>query len=327
MAGIRGPKPPEITLSEAERDQLQSWSRRRTTAAGLATRSRIVLAAAEGKSNSAIAAELKVSRPTVTTWRTRFAEHRLEGLADEPRPGRPRTVSDANVEKLIVTTLETKPHNATHWSTRSMAEHLGLSQTTVSRTWRAFGLKPHLQDRFKLSSDPFFVDKLHDVVGLYLNPPEAAVVLCVDEKTQVQALDRTQPVFPMLPGTPERASHDYVRHGTSSLFAALDIASGQVIGSLHSRHRAEEFLKFLRLIDEQIPADLDVHLVLDNVSTHKTPAVKRWLNRRPRFHLHFTPTSSSWLNLVERWFAELTTKKLQRSTHRSVRALNTDIRD
>ena len=327
MAGVRGPKPPQITLSDAERDQLQSWARRRTTAAGLATRSRIVLAAAEGKSNSAIAAELKVSRPTVTTWRARFAEHRLDGLADEPRPGRPRTVTDADVENLIVTTLETKPKNATHWSTRSMAEHLGLSQTTVSRTWRAFGLKPHLQDRFKLSSDPLFIDKLHDVVGLYLNPPEAAVVLCVDEKTQVQALDRTQPIFPMLPGTPERASHDYVRHGTSSLFAALDVASGQVIGSLHARHRAEEFLKFLRTIDEQIPADLDVHLVLDNVSTHKTPAVKRWLNRRPRFHLHFTPTSSSWLNLVERWFAELTTKKLQRSTHRSVRALNADIRD
>ena len=216
MAGARRPKPPQVTLSDAEREQLQSWSRRRTTAAGLATRSRIVLAAAEGKSNSAIAAELEVSRPTVTTWRARFAEHRLDGLSDEPRPGRPRTVTDADVENLIVTTLGSKPKNATHWSTRSMAEHLGLSQTTVSRTWRAFGLKPHLQDRFKLSSDPFFIDKLHDVAGLHLNPPEAAVVLCVDEKTQVQALDRTQPVLPVLPGTPERASHDYVRHGTSS---------------------------------------------------------------------------------------------------------------
>ena len=289
-------------------------------------RSRIVLAAAEGKSNAAIAAELGISRPTVTTWRARFAEQRLQGLADEPRPGRPRTVTDAAVEELIVTTLESAPANATHWSTRSMAAHLGLSQSTVSRVWRAFGLKPHLQDSFKLSTDPAFVDKLHDVVGLYLNPPEAAVVLCVDEKTQVQALDRTQPVFPMLPGTPERASHDYVRHGTSSLYAALNVASGQVIGSLHARHRAAEFLKFLRTIDAEVPDHLDVHLVLDNASTHKTPTVKRWLLRHPRFTLHFTPTSSSWLNLVERWFAELTTKKLQRSTHRSVRALNADIR-
>ena len=289
-------------------------------------RSRIVLAAAEGKSNAAIAAELGISRPTVTTWRARFAEHRLQGLDDEPRPGRPRTVTDAAVEELIVTTLESAPANATHWSTRSMAAHLGLSQSTVSRVWRAFGLKPHLQDSFKLSTDPAFVDKLHDVVGLYLNPPEAAVVFCVDEKTQVQALDRTQPIFPMLPGTPERASHDYVRHGTSSLYAALDIATGQVIGSLHARHRAVEFLKFLRTIDAQVPEHLAVHLVLDNASTHKTPAVKRWLVRHPRFALHFTPTSSSWLNLVERWFAELTTKKLQRSTHRSVRALNADIR-
>ena len=289
-------------------------------------RSRIVLAAAEGKSNAAIAAELGISRPTVTTWRARFAEQRLQGLADEPRPGRPRTVTDAAVEELIVTTLESAPANATHWSTRSMAAHLGLSQSTVSRVWRAFGLKPHLQDSFKLSTDPAFVDKLHDVVGLYLNPPEAAVVFCVDEKTQVQTLDRTQPIFPMLPGTPERASHDYVRHGTSSLYAALDIATGQVIGSLHARHRAVEFLKFLRTIDAQVPEHLAVHLVLDNASTHKAPAVKRWLVRHPRFALHFTPTSSSWLNLVERWFAELTTKKLQRSTHRSVRALNADIR-
>jgi transposase/AraC-like DNA-binding protein len=260
-------------------------------------------------------------------WRNRFAERRLDGLVDEPRPGRPRTVSDTDVERLITETLESTPKDATHWSTRSMATHLGMSQSTVSRVWRAFGLAPHKIDTWKLSKDPLFVDKVRDVVGLYLNPPERALVLCVDEKTQIQALDRTQPVFPMLPDTPARASHDYVRNGTSSLYAALDITTGQVIGSLHARHRAVEFGKFLRTIDAQVPDDLDVHLVLDNASTHKTPASRRWLAAHPRFVLHFTPTSSSWLNLVERWFAELTTKKLQRSTHRSVRALNVDIRN
>jgi len=290
-------------------------------------RSKIVLAASEGGSNTEIAARLGLARGTVSTWRSRFAEHRLDGLVDEPRPGRPRTVTDAQVEELITTTLESAPKNATHWSTRSMATHLGLSQSTVSRVWRAFGLAPHKVDTWKLSKDPLFVDKVRDVVGLYLNPPERALVLCVDEKTQIQALDRTQPVFPMPPGSPARASHDYVRNGTSSLYAALDIATGKVIGSLHNRHRAVEFGKFLRTIDTQVPDDLDIHLVLDNASTHKTPAIKRWLAAHPRFVLHFTPTSSSWLNLVERWFAELTTKKLQRSTHRTVRALNTDIRN
>ena len=313
-------------LTDDERAQLQSWVRRRTSAAGLALRSRIVLASAEGESNTAIAARLGVARSTVTTWRNRFAEHRLDGLLDEPRPGRPRTVSDAQVEELITATLETAPKDATHWSTRAMAAHLGMSQSTVSRVWRAFGLAPHKVDTWKLSKDPQFCAKVRDVVGLYLDPPERALVLCVDEKTQMQALDRTQPVFPMLPGAPARASHDYVRHGTSSLYAALDVASGKVIGSLHARHRAVEFGKFLRKLDAEIPAELDVHLVLDNASTHKTPAIKRWLAAHPRFVLHFTPTSSSWLNLVERWFAELTTKKLQRSTHRSVRALNTDVR-
>jgi transposase len=323
---LRGPKPARIELTDAERSQLVSWTRRRTTAAGLATRSRIVLAAAAGGTNTEIAARLGVSRPTVTTWRSRFAEHRLDGLLDEPRPGRPRTVSDAQIEALITMTLETAPKDATHWSTRSMAAHLGMSQSTVSRVWRAFGLTPHRVDSWKLSKDPLFVDKVRDVVGLYLDPPERALVLCVDEKTQIQALDRTQPVFPMLPGAPARASHDYVRHGTSSLYAALDIATGKVIGSLHARHRAVEFAKFLRKLDTEVPAELDVHLVLDNASTHKTPAIRRWLAAHPRFVLHFTPTSSSWLNLVERWFAELTTKKLQRSTHRSVRALNADVR-
>lgn len=321
------PHPQTIVLSDGERGQLESWARRRTSAAGLALRSRIVLAAAEGGSNVALAQQLGVNRSTVRMWRNRFAERRLDGLVDEPRPGRPRTVSDADVEQLITATLEATPKDATHWSTRSMAAHLGMSQSTVSRVWRAFGLAPHKIDTWKLSKDPLFVDKVRDVVGLYLNPPERALVLCVDEKTQIQALDRTQPVFPMLPGSPARASHDYVRNGTSSLYAALDITTGKVIGSLHTRHRAVEFGKFLRTIDAAVPDDLDIHLVLDNASTHKTPAIKRWLTAHPRFVLHFTPTSSSWLNLVERWFAELTTKKLQRSTHRSVRALNTDIRN
>ena len=320
------PQAAAIVLTDAERVELEGWARRRTSAAGLALRSRIVLAAADGESNSDMARRLGVSRTTVKRWRNRFTEHRCDGLLDEPRPGRPRTVGDAQIEALITATLETTPADATHWSTRSMATHLGLSQSTVSRVWRAFGLAPHKQDSWKLSKDPLFVAKVRDVVGLYLNPPERALVLCVDEKTQIQALNRTQPVFPMLPGTPARASHDYVRHGTSSLYAALDVASGKVIGALHARHRATEFLAFLKKIDVAVPAELDLHVVLDNAATHKTPAVKRWLAAHPRFILHFTPTSASWLNLVERWFAELTTKKLRRGTHTSVRQLNTDIR-
>jgi transposase len=315
-----------VVLSDEEREQLQAWARRPKSAQALALRSRIVLACEGDSSNTQIARELGVTRGMVTKWRNRFAVDRLEGLLDEPRPGRPRIVEDAQIEELITATLETAPRDATHWSTRSMAEHLGLSQSMVSRVWRAFGLAPHKQDSWKLSKDPLFVAKVRDVVGLYLNPPERALVLCVDEKTQIQALNRTAPVFPMLPGTPARASHDYVRHGTSSLYAALDLSTGKVIGALHSRHRAAEFLAFLKTIDASVPADLDVHLVLDNASTHKTPAVKRWMQAHPRFVLHFTPTSSSWLNLVERWFAELTTKKLRRGTHTSVRQLNTDIR-
>jgi len=313
-------------LTDEERAELEGWARRRTSAAGLAMRSRIVLAAADGGSNTELAQRLGLSLMTVRRWRNRFAALRCDGLLDEPRPGRPRVVDDAQIEALITATLETTPPDATHWSTRSMARQLGMSQSTVSRVWRAFGLAPHRQDSWKLSADPLFVEKVRDVVGLYLNPPERALVLCVDEKTQIQALNRTQPVFPMLPGTPARASHDYVRHGTSSLYAALDMGSGKVIGSLHARHRATAFLAFLRKIDAEVPADLDVHLVLDNSSTHKTPAVKRWLTAHPRFVLHFTPTSASWLNLVERWFAELTTKKLRRGTHTSVRQLNKDIR-
>jgi transposase len=315
-----------VVLNDDEREQLLAWARRPKSAQALALRSRIVLACEGDSSNTQIARELGVTRGMVTKWRNRFAVERLDGLLDEPRPGRPRVVEDARIEELITATLETAPRDATHWSTRSMAEHLGLSQSMVSRVWRAFGLAPHKQDSWKLSKDPLFVAKVRDVVGLYLNPPERALVLCVDEKTQIQALNRTAPVFPMLPGTPARATHDYVRHGTSSLYAALDLSTGKVIGALHSRHRATEFLAFLKTIEASVPADLDVHLVLDNASTHKTPAVKRWLLAHPRFVLHFTPTSSSWLNLVERWFAELTTKKLRRGTHTSVRQLNADIR-
>jgi transposase len=315
-----------IELSEEERAQLESWARRRSSAQALAQRSRVVLLAAEGLNNTEIAGRLGVHRPMVRKWRSRFAEYRLDGLIDEPRPGKPRTITDAQVEEVIVKTLESTPKDATHWSTRSMAREVGLTQSAVLRIWRAFGLAPHRQETWKLSKDPQFVAKVRDVVGLYLNPPERAVVLCVDEKSQIQALDRTAPILPMLPGTPERATHDYKRAGTSSLYAALDITTGQVIGSLHARHRAIEFKKFLQTLDREIPAELDVHVILDNSSTHKTPAVKKWLLAHPRFVLHFTPTSSSWLNLVERWFSELTNKKLRRGTHRSVRQLNTDIR-
>ena len=317
-----------IVLTDDEREQLLAWSRRPSSAQAIALRSRVVLACADaaGAPNGLIAEELGISRNTVKKWRNRFAADRLDGLLDEPRPGRPRTIADADVEQVITTTLETTPKDATHWSTRSLAAEVGLSQTAVSRIWRAFGLQPHRQDTWKLSKDPQFIDKVRDVVGLYLDPPERAVVLCVDEKSQIQALDRTAPILPMLPSTPQRATHDYVRAGTSNLYAALDLATGKVIGSLHQRHRAIEFKKFLTTLDHEVPADLDVHVVLDNASTHKTPTIKRWLNAHPRFVLHFTPTSSSWLNLVERWFGELTTKKLQRGTHRSVRDLNKDIR-
>jgi transposase len=281
-----------IELSDEERTQLLAWTRRRSSAQALAQRSRIVLAAADGLKNTEVAERVGVSRNTVATWRSRFAEHRLDGLIDEPRPGRPRTISDEQVDAVITKTLESTPKDATHWSTRSMAREVGLTQTAVSRIWRAFGLQPHRQDAFKLSKDPLFVEQVHDVVGLYVNPPERAVVLCVDEKSQIQALDRTAPILAMLPGVPERATHDYRRAGTSSLYAALDLTTGKVIGRLHSRHRAIEFKQFLQTIEREVPAELDVHLVLDNSSTHKTPAIQRWLAAHPRFVLHFTPTSS-----------------------------------
>ena len=321
------PRAAAVVLSRQEREQLEAWARRRKSAQGLAQRSRIVLSAAAGAKNTEIAEQLQITRGTAAKWRSRFAEHRLDGLVDEPRPGRPRTVSDAQVEDVIVKTLESTPKDATHWSTRSMAAEVGLSQSAVSRIWRAFGLQPHRQEAWKLSKDPQCVAKVRDVVGLYLDPPERAVVLCVDEKSQIQALDRTAPILPMLPGTPQRATHDYKRSGTSSLYAALDISTGKVIGSLHARHRAIEFKKFLVTLDREVPAELEVHLILDNASTHKTPAIARWLVAHPRFVLHFTPTSSSWLNLVERWFSELTTKKLRRGSHSSVRQLNQDIRE
>ena len=315
-----------IELSDDERARLEAWTRRRTSAQALAQRSRVVLLAADGLKNTEIAERLGVSRNMVMMWRARFAEQRLDGLLDEPRPGRPRTITDEQVEEVVVRTLETTPKDATHWSTRSMAREVGLSQSAVLRIWKAFGLQPHRQDTWKLSKDPQFIEKVRDVVGLYLNPPERAVVLCVDEKSQIQALDRTAPILPMLPGTPQRATHDYKRAGTSSLYAALDLTTGKVIGRLHSRHRAVEFKQFLATLEREVPADLDVHVVLDNSSTHKTPAIRRWLAAHPRFVLHFTPTSSSWLNLVERWCAELTTKKRRRGAHRSVRHLNADIR-
>jgi transposase len=317
----RGPKLPDVALTDEERTTLERWARRRTSSQALAERCRIVLACAQGASNTEVAQRLGVARPTVTKWRSRFVARRLEGLADEPRPGAARKLTDAQVERVIVTTLETTPADATHWSTRSLARALGLNQTAVSRIWRAFGLKPHLTEAFKLSTDPQFIDKVRDVVGLYLNPPEAALVLCVDEKTQVQALDRTQPVLPLLPGVLERRTHDYTRHGTTNLYAALDVASGNVIAEMTPRHRAVEFKRFLARIDQAVPADLAVHVICDNSSTHKTPAIQRWLIAHPRFQLHFTPTYSSWLNLVERWFAELTTKWLRRGTHRSVAQL------
>ena len=322
----RGRPLTELTLCGEDQETLARWVRRPKTAQALAQRARIVLSAAEGRSNSAVAAELGITARTVGKWRRRFTEQGPDGLLDEPRPGAPRTIGDDRVEAVIVKTLESKPTDATHWSTRSMAREMGMSQASISRIWRAFGLQPHRAESFKLSTDPLFVEKVRDIVGLYLDPPERAVVLCVDEKSQIQALARFAPILPMLVGTPERRSHDYVRHGTTSLFAALDMVSGKVIGSLHRRHRASEFKAFLERIDVEVPDGLEIHLVLDNYATHKTPVIKRWLLRHPRFQLHFTPTSGSWLNLVERWFAELTTKKIKRGAHTSVQGLERDIR-
>lgn len=310
-----------IELSAAERRELEGLARRRKTSQGLARRARIVLAAAEGLENKAIVAELGVDANTVGKWRRRFAERRLDGLYDEPRPGAPRRIGDDEIAAVIQRTLEETPPEGTHWSLRSMARAVGYAPSTVHRIWQAFGVQPHRSETFKLSSDPFFVEKVRDIVGLYLAPPERALVLCVDEKSQVQALDRTQPLLPMRPGQPERRSHDYTRHGTTTLFAALDTATGAVIGRCYSRHRAREFLKFLRTLEANVPGDLDVHLVMDNYATHKTPAIRDWFARHPRWHVHFTPTGASWLNQVERFFALLTEKQLRRGVHRSTKEL------
>lgn len=313
----RGPGLQELKLTTPERERLLEWTRRHKSSQALALRSRIVLGAAEGQTNREIARQQRVTAQTVGKWRRRFLQSRLDGLLDEPRPGAPRTISDTAVERVIAKTLHDKPTDATHWSSRLMAEASGLSQTAVVRIWHAFGLQPHRTETFKLSTDPLFIEKVRDIVGLYLNPPHKALVLCVDEKSQIQALDRTQPSLPMMPGLPERRTHDYMRHGTTTLFAALDIATGEIIGEMHRRHRSGEFLKFLRTIEATVPPKLDVHLVMDNYGTHKTITVQRWLARHPRFHVHFTPTSASWINQVERFFATLTQRQIRRGTHRS----------
>ena len=323
---MRGRPKTELVLSDAERAALTALTLRRKTAQALALRARIVLGCAEGMENKLVAVRQRVTPQTVSKWRASFVKHRLDGLIDAPRSGAPRSIDDARVDAVIARTLESLPEGATHWSTRRMAREMDLSQTAVTRIWHAFGLQPHRQETFKLSTDPRFVDKVRDIVGLYLDPPIKAMVLCVDEKSQIQALDRTQPILPLAPGIPERRTHDYMRHGTTTLFAALDIATGQVIGELHRRHRSREFLGFLRTIEASVPATLDVHLVMDNYGTHKTAAIRNWFARHPRFHVHFTPTSASWLNQVERWFATLTTQYIRRGTHRSTRQLEQAIK-
>jgi transposase len=316
-----------LMITTEESSTLEGWARRRTTAQALALRARIVLQAAEGRSNTAIARRERVTKATVGKWRGRFLAKRLGGLLDEPRPGVPRQITDGDVERVITATLESTPRDATHWSTRSLAAHTEMSQSAIARIWKAFGLQPHRTETFKLSKDPLFIDKVRDVVGLYLNPPDRALVLSVDEKAQIQALDRTAPILPLGPGHPEQRTHDYTRHGTTSLFAALDVATGKVIGECHRRHRSEEFVQFLKTIETQVSDGLDIHLILDNYGTHKTARVRRWLAAHPRFHVHFTPTSASWLNLVERWFAALSEKQIKRGTHRSTRELEAAIRE
>lgn len=317
----------ELTLSEGERQALESMAQRARTAPQVARRARIILKCANGLDNKTVASKLGVTPQMIGKWRSRFIGNRLEGLVDEPRPGAPRQIADAVVEKVIVQTLEQTPRGATHWSTRTLAKATGLSRMSISRMWRAFGLQPHRSQSFKLSPDPQLIEKVRDIVGLYVDPPEHAMVLCVDEKAQIQALDRTQPLLPMRPGQVERHTHDYQRHGTTSLFAALEVKTGKVIGQTHRRHRSTEFRKFLDRIEANVPPDLDVHVIMDNYGTHKTAAIRTWFAKRPRFHAHFTPTYGSWLNLVERWFAELTNKQIRRGAYRSVRELERAIQE
>ena len=320
------PVPPIVRTTD-ERETLERWARRPTTAQALALRARLVLRGAAGETATALAREVDVTKQTVGKGRTRFVARRLDGLLDEPRPGGPRTITDAHVERVWTTTLEATPRDATHWSTRSLAKHCDMSQTAIARIWKAFALQPHRVDTCKLSKDPLFIDQVRDIVGLYLSPPDRALLLAVDEQSQIQALDRTAPLRPMRPGQAERRTHDYVRHGTTSWFAALEVATGHVIGECHRRHRSREFLRFLETIDQTVSADLDLHLILDNDATHKTAQVRRWFVRHPRFHVHFTPTRASWLNLVARWFATLTQKQIKRGSHRSTRALEAAIRE
>jgi transposase len=321
------PKQP-LTVDPADREKLTLLARRPKTAQRVAIRSKIVLRAAEGLSNQEIARQLGVTGSTVGKWRERYRQHGMKGLADDSRPGTPRRITDAKVEEAVTRTLESMPAAATQWSTRSLAKDVGLSQSAVVRIWRSFGLQPHRSETFKLSTDPWLVEKVRDIVGLYLNPPQHAVVLCVDEKSQVQALDRTQPILPLRPGLPEQRTNDYERHGTTSLFAALDIATGKVIGKCHRRHRHQEFLKFMQTVDAAVPPHVgEIHLVMDNYGTHKTPSVVRWFARHPRYQLHFTPTSGSWVNQVERWFAEITDKRIRRGSFTSVHSLEKAIQD
>lgn len=320
------PKAP-LTLSAEERTVLQGYARRHKTAQRLALRSRIVLRCADGLDNQVVARELRVAPATVGKWRARFVSERLDGLLDEPRPGAPRKIGDEKVERVITLTLESMPEGATQWSTREMARKTGLSHSTINRVWRAFGLQPHRSETFSLSKDPLFIEKVRDIVGLYLDPPDNALVLCVDEKSQIQALDRTQPLLPFRPGQAERRTPDYERHGTTSLFAALDVSVGRVIGECHRRHRAADFRKFLDTVDEAMPPELDVHIVMDNYATHKAPTIRKWFAKRPRYHAHFTPTHASWLNQVERWFALLTQRQIKRGAHRSTIALERAIKE
>lgn len=320
------PKQP-LTVTDEERTRLESLAHRARSQPLLARRARVILTCAEGLDNHAVAKKLRCSPGMVGKWRARFLKARVEGLHDEPRPGSPRKISDEQVEKVIIQTLESTPRGQTHWSTRELAKVTGMSRMAISRIWRAFGLQPHRTETFKLSPDPLLIEKVRDIVGLYMNPPDRALVLCVDEKSQIQALDRTQPMLPMRPGQVERRTHDYKRNGTTSLFAALELKTNRVIGQLHRRHRSQEFRSFLDLVEANVPSDLDIHIVMDNYGTHKTASIRNWFAKRPRFHMHFTPTYGSWINLVERWFAEITNKRIRRGIFRSVKELETAIRE